>query len=126
MKKRTMVLPTVAMLYLLGCTEHNEVDRNSQVRNAYRSREECMKDWNKTPQDCQQDPTTHFYMSPWFPYFMYMQGYNSGMYRNSMGVMSQATGSFHSASSLSANGGKVSISRGGFGSTGHSGGSVGE
>ena len=120
MKKRLLVLPTVVALQLLGCSPR-EIDRDSKVRNSYRSREDCLKDWND-PKDCQEDHEHRAYVGPWYPYYMYQQRWASGAYRGSTGVFSETTGAFHSAPAV---GESVSISRGGFGSTGH-GASAGE
>lgn len=115
MKKRTLVLPTLAMMTLIGCSD--EIDRNERVRNTYASKEACLKDWNNKPEDCQFNPQYHGYVGPWYPYYMYMNGYNRGLYRGSLGMVTYSEPAVVvPRSSLGSSG---TISRGGFGTSAH-------
>jgi len=99
----TLVLIGVAALS--GCSE------DDQRRDVYATREDCLADWAKKPQDC--TPATdsrHASRGFWYgPSY----GYHS------------PTGSAWSGSrgSTSRSIGSSSVSRGGFGSSGHSSGS---
>jgi hypothetical protein len=119
MKKRTFVLPTLVALSLIGCTDQKEeLTPDSRVRAGYTSEADCRKEWN-AEDACRRDQTSGHFMSPWMQYYMYSRMFSSGSYHGAAGVYSESTSSFHSTSSVSAGGGKVSISRGGFGGTSH-------
>lgn len=113
MKNRTLVLPTMAMLFLFSCTQ--EVDRNEKVRASYKSQEDCQKDWNNDSQNCQYDSVHSHWVGPWQPYYIYQQRvmnnrYYSGMYTSDS--------SYTTSESIRGSGG--TITRGGFGSFGGS------
>ena len=83
-------------------------------RDVYASKQDCLADWGNTPQDCEpayDRPTgngaiTHYYGRP----YVYHGG-SSGI-----GSTVGSSGSAHSSRAISSS----SVSRGGFGSSGHS------
>lgn len=117
MKKRTLVLPTLAMLALIGCTDSDELDGNSRIRQSYRSREDCLADWNNKPSDCQYNAHHNAYFGPWMSYYMYNSSF--ARYPHASGVYSEASQSVHSIPSGGFRGSRPTITRSGFGSIGH-------
>jgi uncharacterized protein YgiB involved in biofilm formation len=89
---------------LSGCSKE-EVRRD-----VYASKEDCLADWGNTPQDCEpaydrrtgSATTTHYYGRPYS-----YRGGGSGNYSGSPSRSGKTIGS-------------SSVSRGGFGSSGHS------
>jgi uncharacterized protein YgiB involved in biofilm formation len=97
-----LVLIGVAAASLAGCAKE-EVHRD-----VYASKEDCLADWGQTPQDCEpaydrptgNANTTHYYGRP---YSYGGSGYSRGPSRSGKTIGSSS-----------------SVSRGGFGGSGHS------
>lgn len=101
----TLVLIGVASLGgLAGC------NREETRRDLYASKEACLSDWGNSPKDCEpaydqrtgSANRTFYYGRP----YLYTGG----------GSMFGSTGTAHSSHAMSS----TSVSRGGFGSSGHS------
>ena len=99
-------LVLIGVAALAGCGEED-----GERRDVYASREDCLADWGKKPEDC--TPATeprHAARSYWYgPSYGY--GSSSGSGWASHARTSRAVGSSHSG-----------ISRGGFGASGRGGG----
>jgi uncharacterized protein YgiB involved in biofilm formation len=97
-----LVLIGVAAASLVGCAKEDI------RRDVYASKEDCLADWGQTPQDCEpayDRPTgsathTNYYGRPYH--------YGGGGYTSSPSRSGKTIGS------------SSSVSRGGFGSSGHS------
>lgn len=138
MKTRTMLLPIVVMLALIGCDDADERPRkdDDQIRNTYNSVDDCKKDYKEEfceryddkYDDEDDDGNTvvvqhAYYHGPWYPYWIYhRQMVFYGGYPRTLGIMTRPSGggraSFIPSSAISSSGGRVAISRGGFGSIG--------
>jgi uncharacterized protein YgiB involved in biofilm formation len=102
-KKRSSLSITLALIgtVAISCGQ-------SGYRQQYKSKEDCLADWN-SPEKCEQAPygsTSHYYPGFWYGPFV------GGSYRQSAQTTSRAMGT-------------TSVTRGGFGSSAsfHSGGS---
>jgi uncharacterized protein YgiB involved in biofilm formation len=101
----TLVLIGVAAL--AGCGEAD------QRRDVYKSKEDCLADWANKPQDC--TPATekrHSGLGYWYG--------PSYPYRSSSSGSSWTNGASRLSSSRSLGSTSSGVSRGGFGSSGHS------
>ena len=101
----TLVLIGVAALS--ACSSEDD-----QRRDVYATREDCLADWANKPQDCTRatDPN-HARSGYWYgPTYPYRSGATGSSWNS--GTRGSTTRSIGSSSS--------SVSRGGFGSTGHS------
>ena len=92
--------------------------RDPQVkRDVYASREDCLADWARKPEDCSPAMDRPH---PRGGYYFYGPAYNvgsGGWWGGSGSAWSSSSSSPHVASHAV---GSTSVSRGGFGSTGHS------
>lgn len=136
MKKRQLLLPSLYLSVLMGCSNPNDSweEQKHDTKNRYKTIEDCKKD---NPEDkAGKDPCEHvnnYYVGPAYPYGYYghsgfYQGYWMGRISSSQGVIYNNTFVTHEA--IASSGGSVSgattsgrgtaISRGGFGSSAHS------
>ena len=104
----TLVLAGLATL--AGCGE------DDTRRDVYASREDCLADWGNKPEDCTPATDPRHRSSGYFygPSYGYHSGGSGSTWTNGTRGTSRSIGSSAHGSSHS------SISRGGFGSSGHS------
>jgi len=105
-KSSQVTLVLIGVAALSGCNRGDDTRRD-----VYKSREDCLADWGNKPEDC--TPATqqrHAGMGYFYgPAYLYHSG-GSGSSWTSGARSGRAIGSMSSGS----------VSRGGFGSTGHS------
>lgn len=110
--KVTLVL--IGLGTLAGCSR--DVDSR---RDVYASREDCLADWGNKPQDCTPATEPRHHSSGFFYGPIYSGLSRPGSSWTGSGVR-QGSRAVTSTSSGSRSSGGSSISRGGFGSSGHS------
>ena len=96
-------------LVLIGVAAIAGCGRDDQRRDVYASREDCLADWAKRPEDCTRatDPS-HASRGFWYgPSYGGGSTWNGTRSGRSIGSMSHSSSSSH-------------VSRGGFGASGHS------
>ena len=104
-------------LVLIGVAALGGCGGDDQRRDVYASREDCLADWGNKPEDCTPaTPPNHVSRGYWYgPSYMYHSG-GSGWTWGSSSRGTRSIGSTpHSYSSSGSH-----VSRGGFGSSGHS------
>src|SRR5436190_9410480 len=103
-------------LVLIGITALAGCGADDTRRDVYRTRDDCLADWGNRPQDCapSTDPKHHgmgYFIGPAY-------AYRSGA--GSLGWSDDSSGGGSSSRSSSRSVGSTAVSRGGFGSSGHS------
>lgn len=133
MKVRKILLPTVAMLALIGCSNDRQIKKDQMVRNTYKSLEDCEKDYKREFCERKDEKTsewdddgndasynTTYFHGPYYPFWIYQQHFIVGGYQRPIGIYTGS--SFYPTSAFAASGSgraaTVSVTRGGFGSIG--------
>jgi uncharacterized protein YgiB involved in biofilm formation len=105
---RNITLVIIGMAALAGCSE--------EKRDMYASREDCLADWGNKPEDCvPANPGAPGNSAPRSGIW-YGPSYSTPWWRSSGSHFSSSSHGSHAVSSVSSH----SVTRGGFGSTGHS------
>ncbi len=111
-----VTLVFIGLASLGACTDEGDARRD-----VYASREDCLADWGNKPEDC--TPATHPRHTGSGSHYFYGPSYSSrggGNWGSRSGPARSGSRAISSVSGGHASGGSSGVSRGGFGSSGHS------